>query len=154
MAVAKIRPFPVYRRDLCVACGACAAACRTGALVISTAPTGAGIIWRFLPEVCMGCGRCARYCPTGAITFMPGTERPPSPPKAVTRATFSLRRCSSCGVPYAAAPQIEHLATLVPDGFLGLCVACRRHRAALSLDLVSLAGLPHASVTGPAGRGK
>ncbi|MEW6726858.1 MAG: 4Fe-4S dicluster domain-containing protein [Bacillota bacterium] len=128
------RPQPVFRQTLCIACGACAAACRAGALAMRPDLEKARVIWRFVPEACMGCGRCTRYCPTGAITIAP-PEDELRPFKAVKETSFPLQKCSCCGHHYASALEIAHLATLVPDTFLNNCTACRRLRAARSLSL-------------------
>ncbi|RJX20524.1 MAG: 4Fe-4S dicluster domain-containing protein [Desulforudis sp.] len=152
------RPQPVYRQDLCIACGACVGACRAGALTLKPDFEKARVIWRFVPEACTGCGRCARYCPTGAITITaPGhlheyfqiirrycptgaiTITPPADEltlsKAVKETSFPLQKCSCCGNHYASAFAIAHLATFLPDTFLSTCTACRRSKTAHSLTL-------------------
>ncbi len=58
---------PQVDQGRCVRCGACAAACRYGALaVISKGPL-------VHSELCHGCGLCAMVCPQGAITEVPRT---------------------------------------------------------------------------------
>lgn len=130
----KPRPQPIYRQALCIACGACAAACRAGALAMRPDFKKGRVTWRFVPEACTGCGRCARCCPTRAITIAP-PEDELTPFKAVKETSFRLQKCSSCGHHYASAFEIAHLATLVPDTFLNTCAACRRLRTARSLSL-------------------
>ena len=47
--------------DECVACGACAGACPTGAIA-----EGDGK-YEINADECVDCGTCAAQCPTGAI---------------------------------------------------------------------------------------
>lgn len=49
------------REEACVACGACATACRFGAISLDSGPA------RIAPFSCERCGACADVCPTGAI---------------------------------------------------------------------------------------
>ena len=55
------RPRPVVDPERCDGCGACAAACRFGALLVL------GNSLRLLDDLCHGCGLCARVCPRGAL---------------------------------------------------------------------------------------
>ena len=56
---------PQVDEGLCTYCGACARACRFGALAV----IGKKIL--FHPELCHGCGLCASVCPVSAITEVP-----------------------------------------------------------------------------------
>ncbi len=56
---------PRVNDDKCTRCGACAAACRYGALAVIEK----GVLVH--PELCHGCGLCAMVCPEGAITEAP-----------------------------------------------------------------------------------
>jgi len=54
-------PVPQVDEDVCTYCGACARACRFGALAV----IGKKVL--FHPELCHGCGLCTRVCPVSAI---------------------------------------------------------------------------------------
>lgn len=53
-------PQLLFSRQLCIGCGACTAACPTGAHQMGQA----GHSWQ--AAACTGCGACAEACPTGA----------------------------------------------------------------------------------------
>lgn len=52
--------MPYAINDTCIACGSCADACASDAIV-------AGTTYRILPEKCVDCGSCADACPENAI---------------------------------------------------------------------------------------
>ncbi|MDR1977654.1 MAG: 4Fe-4S dicluster domain-containing protein [Synergistaceae bacterium] len=47
----------------CVACGACARSCPTGAVAIYK-----GIVARVNTKKCVACGKCEEACPAGVIS--------------------------------------------------------------------------------------
>lgn len=58
-------PIPEVNAERCTGCGACAQACRFGALAV----IGKKVLVH--PELCHGCGLCAMVCPTQAIAEVP-----------------------------------------------------------------------------------
>lgn len=56
---------PEVNLNKCTGCGACAKACRYGALAV----IGKKVL--FHPELCHGCGLCRMVCPEGAIREVP-----------------------------------------------------------------------------------
>lgn len=55
--------LPAATPDACIACGACAAACREGAVLLD----GLGAIQGIDAARCLGCGACVAACPAGAL---------------------------------------------------------------------------------------
>lgn len=101
--------------DDCTACGACARACPTGALIFES--DGKAFRLDFVPLACIGCGICSLMCPTEALRL---------------RETFSfadlfksvritvqqgiLSTCEKCGTRFKSA------------GSETLCRLCRQSR--------------------------
>lgn len=56
--------YAAVERDVCVACGTCAAVCPKGAAAVPDGRWAAIDITR-----CVGCGLCARACPAGCISL-------------------------------------------------------------------------------------
>jgi len=61
------KPIPVVDAALCTYCGACAQACRFGAVASLPEQT------LVFPELCHACGGCALVCPADAIGEVPRT---------------------------------------------------------------------------------
>ncbi|MFK4764323.1 4Fe-4S dicluster domain-containing protein [Desulfobaculum sp. SPO524] len=84
----------------CTACGACARACPTGALCMTT-QSGAFRL-EHEPWQCIGCGLCRRTCLPKSLTVTPG---PPALLAAPARllASGELATCKRCGAVFAGA---------------------------------------------------
>lgn len=63
----------VIRQEDCIACGACLASCRFGAVRMNGAHAGEGI-FSIDPLACEGCGVCVRRCPVDAIELEERTQ--------------------------------------------------------------------------------
>lgn len=61
-------PVPVINPKLCLNCGACVAACRTGAVELVSSG-GEEVHSEIDEEKCIRCGYCARVCPAEAIKY-------------------------------------------------------------------------------------
>lgn len=114
----------------CVACGACAVACPTDALVLDASVARLGVI----DAACIGCGICASVCPDDAIVVESAIP--------IGAGALDMRilledesvACRNCGDRYAPRRLLEHarsvllVAGLDPDDpqfQLGICPACR-----------------------------
>jgi Ni,Fe-hydrogenase III small subunit/formate hydrogenlyase subunit 6/NADH:ubiquinone oxidoreductase subunit I len=64
------RGMPEIEPARCRGDSACAPACPTGAIEVSTGDDG-GWTWRLDRAACVGCGACIDACPTGALTASP-----------------------------------------------------------------------------------
>jgi len=67
-------PVPIINPKLCLNCGACVSACRTGAIQLVSSG-GEEVHSEIDEEKCIRCGYCARVCPAEAINtekFCPG----------------------------------------------------------------------------------
>lgn len=61
-------PVPVINPKLCLNCGACVAACRTGAIELVSSG-GEEVHSEIDEDKCIRCGYCARVCPAEAIKY-------------------------------------------------------------------------------------
>ena len=122
--------LPLVRRvpaRVCKDCGACANACRMGAL-----DAAAG----FSPEACNLCMDCVDTCPRKIAKFTAAPTRPALAPLDVSRRRFLVAAAAGAAVP--AVAQVARLSgqdfpdpgLLRPPGaggedrFLGLCIRC------------------------------
>ena len=64
-----MKKYAVVDRKICVACGACIAACPKGALSVHRGCYAVAEEAR-----CVGCGLCAKTCPAGCIAIRERSE--------------------------------------------------------------------------------
>jgi ferredoxin len=118
----------------CTACGACARACPSEALMLDESDDAVAL--SFDPTLCTGCGLCAGRCPEAgrqALSVEPITNI-----EALRRGRVALyedrtSRCELCGGAVAPAAMLQRLETLL-DGDLNAatlaaitkrCTSCR-----------------------------
>ncbi|UIL50754.1 MULTISPECIES: formate hydrogenlyase complex iron-sulfur subunit [Pantoea] len=113
---ANFRGKPQYNAQQCVGCGACANACPSNALTMTTADDGASLRWQLFLGRCIFCARCEEVCPTAAIRLSSEFEL------AVWRkedlfesADFPICRCRGCGKPYAVQKEIDFALSLLQE---------------------------------------
>ena len=123
------------RADACTACGACAAACPTGALRLEGGAET--VVLSYDATACIGCGRCVLNCPETAahvlrserVTDLRALGRGRTPLKLAP-----LAPCRSCGRPIAPSAMLGRIRALLADEeqvdplfsiLGGLCTACR-----------------------------
>lgn len=110
----------------CIACGACAEACRVyGAQAIAMLGSGtgkrSGAPFDLPPKPCIGCLSCAKACPVDAIPFSEDAAT-----RTVWGRVFSLEHCERCGKPIGTAALRAHLLRHSHAGEPPmLCDACR-----------------------------
>jgi energy-converting hydrogenase A subunit Q len=85
-------PVPVINPKLCLNCGACVAACRTGAIELISSG-GEEVHSEIHEEKCIRCGYCARVCPAEAIKYGEILPRSVVGGKAVL---VDQNECSGC----------------------------------------------------------
>jgi ferredoxin len=100
--------------DTCDACGTCARACPSGALVLDKTE-GDDYFWlRFSPAACLACDLCASLCPQQAIAVhkQPTFNTILGSSAAVTLRKGPLRRCQRCQTLFAPAHPGDSYCTL------------------------------------------
>ncbi|MFS2222672.1 formate hydrogenlyase complex iron-sulfur subunit [Pantoea sp. B65] len=113
---ADFRGKPEYNPQQCIACGACANACPSNALTMTTADDGNSLRWSLFLGRCIFCARCEEVCPTAAIKLSQQFEL------AVWRkedlfetADFAVCHCQQCGQPYAPQKEIDFALALLQE---------------------------------------
>ncbi|MHA7846846.1 formate hydrogenlyase complex iron-sulfur subunit [Serratia sp. D1N4] len=108
------RGKPEYHPQQCIACGACANACPSNALTMTTDITSGTLRWQLFLGRCIFCARCEEVCPTAAIRLSQQFEL------AVWRkedlyeqADFAICHCRQCAKPYAPQKEIDYAIALL-----------------------------------------
>jgi formate hydrogenlyase subunit 6/NADH:ubiquinone oxidoreductase subunit I len=102
------RGKPQYNVDQCIACGACANACPSNALTMTTAEDNSTITWSLFLGRCIFCARCEEVCPTAAIKLSQEFELAVWRKEDLyERADFPICHCRQCGKPYAVQKEID-----------------------------------------------
>ncbi len=133
------RGKPEHDPKLCIACAACAIACPPNALTLNTDLDQGIITWSIFYGRCIFCGRCEEVCPTHAIQLSPDFELAVmNKADLIEEADYELAACSSCGVFFAPAKELQYVLALLEQAglsgedlderkaLLGLCSTCRR----------------------------
>jgi formate hydrogenlyase subunit 6/NADH:ubiquinone oxidoreductase subunit I len=132
------RGRPEHAPERCIACAACAIACPSNAMTISTDLDRGCRTWSFFTGRCIYCGRCEEVCPTHAITLSPYFELAVLDKNDLyERAEYALAACRQCGVYFAPRKEVDYAAGLLAraglsDGgqaaraLLEICPACKR----------------------------
>jgi len=133
------RGRPQHDPQLCIACGACAVACPSNALTMTTDTDQGMISWNIFYGRCIYCGRCEEVCPTGAIQLSQDFELAVmNKADLFEQADYRLADCSRCGTFFAPAKELEYVIALMEQSglsgsalaertaLLGICPACKR----------------------------
>lgn len=151
---AGFRGKPQHDPELCIACAACAVACPSNALTMSTDTDEGTISWSIFYGRCIYCGRCEEVCPTRAIRLSQDFELAVmSKADLYEQADYQLAACSQCGTFFAPAKELEYVVSLLEQAgltgeqlterkaLLAMCPACKRRHdirklVALNLEAV------------------
>ncbi|MDR7344392.1 formate hydrogenlyase subunit 6 [Pantoea alhagi] len=114
--VANFRGKPEYNAQQCIACGACANACPSNALTMTTAEAGDSVRWSLFLGRCIFCARCEEVCPTAAISLSPAFELSVWKKEDLYEtADFPVCACRQCGKPYAVQKEIDFALSLLQE---------------------------------------
>ncbi len=122
------------REETCTACGACAAACPTGALALDEGAEEAALT--FDGTLCIACGACVPACPEQAhdtLRMRAATDLAALAAGRVVVKRSAVGRCRRCGRPVAPEAMLERIRTVLGQEGEGrllaeltqLCSDCR-----------------------------
>ncbi len=133
------RGRPKHDPELCIACAACAIACPSNALTMTTDMDQGVITWSLFYGRCIYCGRCEEVCPTRAIRLSQDFELAVmNKADLFDQADYRLAACSQCGVLFAPVKELDYVIALLEQAslsgeefeerkaLLGLCPTCKR----------------------------
>jgi hydrogenase-4 component H len=133
------RGKPHHDPQLCIACAACAIACPSNALSMSTDLDQSLQSWHLFVGRCIYCARCEEVCPTGAIRLSPDFELAVMNKQDLfEQADYQIAACNQCGMPFAPAKEIGYMLALMQQSdvsqetldntraLLRLCPECKR----------------------------
>lgn len=104
-----LRMSSVTVNSVCIACGACARICPTGALHFIKKQKTATFDLSLTPSLCIGCEACTHICPANAIevNHHPSTNEIFNGNKRISLATGNLQACEKCRALFAGKPGEE-----------------------------------------------
>ena len=133
------RGKPHHDPELCIACAACAIACPSNALTITTDLDQGLQIWSLFVGRCIYCARCEEVCPTGAIRLSPDFELAVMNKEDLfEQADYQLATCRQCGEFFAPVKEINYMFALLQQSgisednltaarsLLEVCPECKR----------------------------
>ncbi len=124
------RGKPQHDPERCIACAACAVACPSNALTITTNRDQGIQTWAIFHGRCIYCGRCEEVCPTGAIQLSQQFELAVMDKNDLhERAEYRMAACRCCGAAFAPEKEIAYAAALLEQA--NLDVADREYRRAM-----------------------
>ena len=103
-------PQPTIDRETCIACGACAIVCPSGAIEVindtGAKPPVRRLIWHY--DLCIFCGQCERLCTTEkGVTLTPEYDLATTNRSTLTTQTEKeLVLCEECGEILGTKPQL------------------------------------------------
>lgn len=124
------RGLPTVRGEVCIGCGACAAACP--ARLITVRPEGDHMVLEADYTRCTYCARCQDVCPTGACHMTDRFETAtPDRSRLTLRVALQAAVCPRCGQRFASQRQVRLAAEQAGEppesqALLSLCPDCRR----------------------------
>ena len=146
------RGKPQYNAQQCIACGACANACPSNALTMTTAEDGESIRWSLFLGRCIFCARCEEVCPTAAIKLSQEFELAVWHKEDLFEtADFPVCHCRECGAPYAVQKEIDFALDLLQENAAlsdaqinerrrqyETCPACKKGHSLSSSDRIAI----------------